>query len=213
LPLRINLEEKRIVKYWEDSSQLVNDIKDSIHDIGRRRPGVGWIRGDQALDPTVYKELEDVRRQNKELQEKLDKLGNGDIVFPSELAHGGDWFKMNYTVFARRPNDTAVKKFSGNYAIPWDDLFAELVQLIYHEGTENQIQQIIQDLIKLENDIDSKLSVEISLSIVEQARYQFEALGLIVAVPKFGGYMGWTLTDKGRRYISRLKAQKRPAGP
>jgi len=77
------LEEKRIVKYWEGADQLVNDIKDSIHDIVRRRPGIGWIRGDQALDPTVYKELEDVRRQNKDLHEKLDKLEKEDIAFPS----------------------------------------------------------------------------------------------------------------------------------
>jgi hypothetical protein len=74
---RKKLEERRIVKYWEDGNQLVNGIKDSIHDIVRRRPGLGWIRGNQALDPTIYKELEDVRRQNKELQEKIGKFGNG----------------------------------------------------------------------------------------------------------------------------------------
>ena len=32
------LQEKRIVKYWENEDQLVNDIKDSIRDIERRRP-------------------------------------------------------------------------------------------------------------------------------------------------------------------------------
>jgi hypothetical protein len=41
------LEEKRIVKYWDGPDQLVSDIKDSIHDIVRRRPGIGWIRGNQ----------------------------------------------------------------------------------------------------------------------------------------------------------------------
>jgi Domain of unknown function (DUF4062) len=92
------LEERRIVKYWENSSQLVSDIKDSIHDIERRRPGVGWIRGDQALDPKVYKELEEVRRQNKELREKLDTIGNEDIVFPSHLLHGSDLFEIKYKV-------------------------------------------------------------------------------------------------------------------
>jgi hypothetical protein len=92
------LEAKRIVKYWGDADQLVNDIKDSVNDIVRRRPGVGWIRGNQALDPTVYRELEEMRRQNKELQEKLDKFGKEDIVFPSHLSHGSDLFELKYMV-------------------------------------------------------------------------------------------------------------------
>lgn len=95
---KTKLEAKRIVKYWEDQSQLVNDIKDTIHDIVRRRPGVGWIRGDQALDPKVYKDLEEERRQNKELREELGKFVNGNIIFPSDLSHGKDLFEIKYTV-------------------------------------------------------------------------------------------------------------------
>jgi hypothetical protein len=78
--------------------QLANDIKDSINDIVRRRPGIGWIRGDQALNPKVYKELEDERRQNKELREKLDMIGKAEIVFPSHLEHGSDIFEIEYSV-------------------------------------------------------------------------------------------------------------------
>jgi Domain of unknown function (DUF4062) len=109
------LEERRIVKYWKDSSELVNDIKDSIHDSVRRRPGIGWIRGDQAFDPKVYKDLEDERRQNKELREKLDDIGKDDLAFPSHLLHGSDLFEIEYTVSQQSDSTKVVD--SGHYYI------------------------------------------------------------------------------------------------
>jgi rRNA processing protein Krr1/Pno1 len=212
------LEEKRIVKYWEDGSRLVNDIKDSINDIVRRRPGVGWIRGDQALDPKVYKDLEEARRQNKELQEKLDKFGGEDIVFPSHLSHGVDLFEIHYTVSKRSKDNTIFERISGYYKISWDDLFAKLAELIYLENHEYAILRYIEKLVKETCDIDSKLTVTIEPRKVEQTRFQFEALGLIEAVAKSEEMMGssetyivWTFTDKGRRYISHLRALRRPA--
>jgi hypothetical protein len=127
------LEEKRIVKYWEDGSRLVNDIKDSINDIVRRRPGVGWIRGDQALDPKVYKDLEDERRQNKELREKLDMIGNDDLAFPSHLLHGSDLFEIEYSVTHGMSADSTKTQ---TLKISWDGLFIELGKYIYNETDE-----------------------------------------------------------------------------
>jgi hypothetical protein len=164
------LEEKRIVKYWERADQLVNDIKDSIHDIVRRRPGIGWIRGDQALDPTVYKELEDLRRQNKELQYKFDKLRTEDITFPSHLAHGEDVLQIPYV-------DPSGSK---TFITSWRALFGLLADDILKEEREAAIASSIKIIIAVKT---NTASTEIILenSFVEQARYQFEALGLVRA--------------------------------
>ena len=138
------LEEKRIVRYWEDSSQLGNDIKDSIHDIVRRRPGVGWIRGDQALDPTVYKELEAERRQNKELREKLEGIGKAEIVFPSHVEHGNDIFELEYIVMHGISSDqTKIQTLK----ISWEELFIELGKFIYGEQDEHAIRRGLSQII------------------------------------------------------------------
>ena len=67
-----DLESKKIVKYWKGQEDLTQVIKDSIFDITRRRPGVGWIRGDQAIDPKVINELEALRQERNELRQELD---------------------------------------------------------------------------------------------------------------------------------------------
>ncbi len=203
------LEERRIVKFWESREQLTNDIKDSINDIVRRRPGVGWIRGDQALDPTVYKELEEVRRQNKALREKLDKLGSEDIVFPFDLVHGEDLFEIRYIVRGGiKPSENNIP---GVFEISWNMLYNELAELALRELDEYNLQRKLQSIIAANKNISHPFSVTITDDYVKQVRFQFEALGLVKAVAG-GDYIRWTLTDKGRRFLSNLRAIKRPSG-
>jgi hypothetical protein len=205
------LEERRIVKYWESREQLTNDIKDSINDNVRRRPGVGWIRGNQALDPTVYKDLEEARRQNKELQERLARLGKEDITFPGHLAQGEDLFEIQYSVTM---TDGTTEVRHGVYKISWDEIYDKLAEEALREKSEFYIWMEIQDIIAVENKIDGGFKVRIARSYVQQARHQFEALGLVKAVVGPGLYdeVRWTLTDKGRHYLAGLRALKRPSG-
>jgi hypothetical protein len=200
------LEARRIVKYWEGGDQLVNDIKDSIHSIVRRRPDVGWIRGDQAFDPTVYRELEEVRRQNKELQEQLARLGKEDITFPSHLAHGEDLFEIKYSV-TMTDGTTEIRR--GVYKITWDKMYDALAEEALRERSELEIMKKIERIIAVGNKIDGSYMVGIASIYVWQARHQFEALGLVKAV--VSDVLRWTLTDKGRCYLSTLRAIKRPS--
>src|SRR5215217_2911767 len=64
---RSRLEERRIVRHWDKIDELIHSVKDSINDFARRRPGIGWIRGDQAFDPKILQELEKLTVENKEL--------------------------------------------------------------------------------------------------------------------------------------------------
>ncbi len=226
---RKKLQSRGNVKFWENSTELVNHIKNSIFEIVANRPGVGWIRGDQALDPAVYKELEDERRKNAELRAKLDKFENQDIVFPSHLAHGNDIAQIEYTVSERVGQNTPNNKYSTNFSISWDDLFQKLVESIRLEESESGICTKIREIIREISKIDKHLNVAVKPISLEQVRHHFEALGLIKAVSKarkqtkllrtvndFYGlddvYLVWTLTDKGRQYISQLKAARRPSG-
>jgi hypothetical protein len=96
-------------------------------------------------------------------------------------------------------------------------LFIDLAKLIHlQKYPERGIRDEIEQLIEADNNIDNTLyTVDVTQRYVEQARYQFEALELIrtfsVSVGTGEMYISWTLTDKGLRYFSRLKALKRPA--
>jgi hypothetical protein len=71
---RGELELKRIVKYWLSIDELVMSVKDSVNDLVRRRPATGWVRGDQALDPDVYRERDQLRKEVDSLKQRLENL-------------------------------------------------------------------------------------------------------------------------------------------
>jgi hypothetical protein len=130
------------------------------------------------------------------------------------LAHGKDLFEIKYKVFERPsdPNSSRIFEFSGVYDISWDKLFEYLIDDISSERDEHSIEWKIGRLIGDEMNMNAPSMARVESDVVKQARYQLEALGLITAVSR-GGEVGsdivWTLTNKGRLYVSRLKAQKR----
>lgn len=197
------------VNYWENCDQLVNAIKDSIRENEKTQSGIGWIRGDRTIGSSVYND-------------------KADIVFPLDCAHGSDLFEIAYTVSERSNDNKIIEKESGDYKISWDMLFEKLAELIRLEEGDDSILRKLREIIRENNNIDGKLIVNIKSSYLEQARHQLEALGLIEAISKTReinhglmktvndvmgiptNYIAWTLTDKGRRYISKLRALKRP---
>jgi hypothetical protein len=84
---RAELELKRIVKHWLTVDELVTQVKDSVNDMVRRRPAIGWIRGDQAFDPEIYKERDQLRRENEDLKRLLY---SDEVYFPENAVQGND---------------------------------------------------------------------------------------------------------------------------
>ena len=95
------LQARRNVKYWDNKVDLTASIKDSVNDLIRRKPGVGWIRGDQAIDPKIVNDLERLRRENLDLAQKLEIRKNEEII-GSSLNRVGRGFnhKLNILVSA-----------------------------------------------------------------------------------------------------------------
>jgi hypothetical protein len=139
---RKKLEAKRIVRYWEDSNELAEAVKDSVNDIVRRRPGVGWVRGDQALDPKVYKDLEQLRRENERLAKRIQEIEGGEVRFPEELSHGDDVLTLEYQVYQKNRSSpySGGGKYLGirKYDVTWNNLFIALANSLYGEHSEYQ---------------------------------------------------------------------------
>lgn len=92
------LSSRRIVSFWKSEDALVAKVKDAVYAIAFRKPGIGWIRGDQAMEPQVYKELEAERKKRIDLEAQLVELASSEISFPNHLAHGDDLVFLNGTV-------------------------------------------------------------------------------------------------------------------
>jgi Domain of unknown function (DUF4062) len=117
-----SLEEKKIVSRWATIDELLHLVKDSLRDLERRKPGVGWIRGDRALDPKIINDLEQLRRENLELKSRLDST-QGKVSLPADLLGGKDNFALSGTVevFDKKENKfKLLKKFTSQ--VTYDDV-------------------------------------------------------------------------------------------
>lgn len=64
----------RMVKFWDNASELKYNLQTSLSQEFRRNPRIGWIRGNTSADLSLYNTIENMREENKILQEKYEKL-------------------------------------------------------------------------------------------------------------------------------------------
>jgi hypothetical protein len=229
---REELSSNRIVGLWKNEDELVAKVKDAVFGIAFRRPRPGWVRGDQALDPQVYKELDIARKKIAELEGELASYKDADFVFPADIAHGSDLYHITGVCTFYRAGDFSRKiesKENVKYEMSWDDIFFFITDMLYKESPEHSIKEMVDHIVAerifrdiSEDKIEKAHSLEFrsDLACIRVIRSQLEALGLITttvtrqAQDLFGrqtvsSSVCWCLTEKGRRYVSKVTAIRR----
>jgi len=222
---RAELELKRIVKYWLSVEELVASVKDSVNDQVRRRPAVGWIRGNQALDPEVYRERDELRKEVENLRRRLLEFSEAE-----GLAQGKDLINLKFKVtFRRRSSQERFKDVMSfeddetrptvmkTLSISCDELFDLLRVHLYQGDAESTFAIVLENWYKNEyekNNKTDKVRINLEYKLIESLRFHFEALGLINAELPDNVYgsapqLCWRLTDKGRARIATMHAFKR----
>jgi Domain of unknown function (DUF4062) len=83
---RERLSHSRIIDHWTEPHELCTKIVIAVGNAINLSPGVGWIRGDQAIDPKVLQEMERIRIENGQLRTRLAEL---DSVPDRPIIYGG----------------------------------------------------------------------------------------------------------------------------
>jgi len=214
---RARLRTSRIVAFWNDVHDLRTEVLTAVTNAVNLAPSIGWVRGDQAIDPKVLQEAERLRFENADLRSRLEKLEAGDLTFPEELVGPDD--PIQFQVYPWGREDTG---YRANVRIK--DIFTTIFENILLEDDEDNIQRLLARTwmqVAKPDDFKGNTIYEINQNDVRGIRHQLEALGLIKAFGRtrtyndFAGrqrsdnYIAWTLTDKGRRYMSHLNATRR----
>ena len=222
LIFRNRLSRGRIVDFWADPHELCTKVVIAVAQAINLSPGIGWVRGDQAIDPKILQELERLRAKNQELERQLDTINSFAVTFPSNLPSPDS--KTEVRVYAGS-NDYSPEQAQHKlkYEVSWSGIFIEVIDLILKEEDETAIGREIAayllpkgtKMLKSPNGKEIK-SGYLDHRDIRQLRIQLEALGLIRATVRQsqreggGSYVNniWQITDKGRRYMAeRLAVQ------
>lgn len=208
---RTRLKASRVVYHWTDVHDLCMNVLVGVTSEVTLSPGIGWVRGDQAIDPKILQEIERLRTRNAELEKRLSTIDWEEVRFPPHLPTPDSEFKLRIqsgVSTPSRPKPVALK-----VSATWSEIFLGVIDSILNEKAETSISNdIARYLLKREE--KNLLLPSLNKEDMRQVRFQLEALGLIRAVALQGQRDGggsytttvWQITDKGRRYTSQKLA-------
>jgi hypothetical protein len=203
------LRSGRITEVWSNPTDLCMKVVIAVGNQINLTPRVGWVRGDQAIDPKVLQEAERLRIENADLRKKIDALSGGEIIFDPQFAGPSAEFSLD--VDATQYNDAGHPVHS--IVVPFKTSAQRVLLNHYNELL----------LAPPESSITSSVAAEIAkprlantrYSLTEQSapllRNQLEALGLIETVSNERHTLKWHLTDKAKKYALALLALKAPS--
>jgi hypothetical protein len=199
----------RIVEFWDNDSDLCTKVAVAAMNAVNLSPGIGWIRGDQAIDPKVLQETEKLRIENREIKEKLESLGSGEISFDPRYSGPETEIAFNVSLRQRQLGSNVISTFSGSVRV--GDAFIELYDILLKAPSETEIRTHIGRFVcrKMNKELGANSTVTGDPAATVLIRNQLEALGLIRTESRTSSddmkFVAWLATEKGKRFaLSRL---------
>lgn len=224
----------RTVGFFETPHELGSEVSRAVARVTKRKPGVGWVRGDKAMTVDQEREMLALREQISALRNQVSVLeeqkraAEGALV-EDTAAFAQDSDPVTITVFSQvKPNyrleDMTV--YSAAITSTWGQVFRELAPLLVDETLEEEAEERLAshyywtaatDAQRAALHFSGPRQLVVNYEDWEMIRTQLRALGLIDFGSKrrppsdSGKYL--RLTPKGDRYMTALIAVKRGVDP
>src|SRR6185437_8961757 len=95
---KARLSAGRIVEFWNNENDLCMKVVLAVTTAVNLKPGAGWIRGDQAIDPKLLQELEKLRIENADFRQRLAELSRKESADPT-LAGSSDSITVELLIY------------------------------------------------------------------------------------------------------------------
>lgn len=203
LAFRKKVSKGRLIRFWNNADELQGLVSTSLSKTMRAYPAVGWVRGDSVPSSEVYKELNDLRKENSELKtiisqnESLEQGYNIAGLSDSVLVEG--WL-IN-------PSSGITEEWSIDTT--WGYMFNKIATGIQIAVTEDSIVKYLSiHFYKKSTGKEVKNGLELKSPNKMGLRLQFRALNLI-NISSQGDIILWKLTSAGERLMLINSAKKK----
>ena len=212
-------------KFWTSAEGLAGAVALSFSWFLKEYPGEGWVRASEALTPEIRQEISELRLRVSELTSELRTAEVSEATADDFVLAGGDeriavpLIAKYRTAEDEQAGRRATGEIDQRVSLCWDDVLGAMGPAMLVEATEEELLQRIQveaivtarDEGELPEDFEWYSSITApSNTVLHQCLLQLSGLGMIEpsgrrhAVSDRSKY--WTLTDSGRRVVTKLKA-------
>lgn len=203
----------RLVDFWDEEKELPGLVALSLITTMKQYPAIGWVRGNQVPNETLFLKLEELRKENEELKKQKNSEQQSTIVtneIKENLANFDDIFTIKGTY---EYSGSVYRNNEWEYPDSWKNIFISISPYFLEAPSDSEIEEAITRYVTEKNPELKKVaqikdsSIKTSFSSLHYIKIQFMALGLISKE----GY--WELTDYGKKEMIKGRSVKKQPNP
>jgi hypothetical protein len=191
---RTKASKGRLVEYWQNAEQLSGIVALSPINTIKLFPAIGWVRADKVSSEELLIEINELRKQNEELNKALSKIEPSIFIGREEKDFSYIYDKLN------RLEDIEVKTYKTEITKKYSINLASLIPFIskpdIHEYRWNLISSIILNEIFQRNpeEIGNFQITEIENMADELMIYGFLTKNYAPPVTNGNGMLGFPIS-------------------
>jgi hypothetical protein len=198
--------ESRMVKHFTSPAELGGHVTTSLVHAIKNDPGIGWVRGDQAMTIETERELIDLRERLVKAEKEREQAQQAMVEDVASLAQGKDEVRIPVRITKSRPKVSTV---THDVVTTWDELFADIGPKMVGEATTRRLMaEVGLHLASRDPEVNPEEITNDALVAVEdweKIQLQYQALGLV----ELGKRRRLRLTERGERHLIHLRAIRR----
>lgn len=212
---RDKVATNRLVKFWKTADELPGMVALSLSKTIKTYPAVGWVRASSVASEEMLIEINDLRKENVELSQKLANLQPDNGKEFEEIADFDSEFIVNGNRHYYRGRDYGYTDTAWQVKLTWRKIFSLLAPYLMDCPTDKTVNS------KLANVLADYAGVGDGTRTIEDQEYktitiQLKAFGLVKVeyTKTVQGGMGlfWFLTPVGEQVMMKERIVKKAQG-
>jgi Domain of unknown function (DUF4062) len=204
---REKVSKGRLVNFWSSAEELPSLVALSLISTIKTYPAVGWVRADQVANLDLLKDLNSLRKRNKELEEVVAKT-----LTPQERIRVDNLAGLDEEFIIKGTDHYGGETREWDYKITWAGIFAFIAPYLLEHPNDDYVKTILKDAIYKETRRDKKFP-SLDDQNFQTVKVQLMALDLVniqyLKTTTGGVGLFWTLTPKGHATFIRLRTIKK----
>lgn len=200
---REKISNGRIVKFWNSTDELIQQTMFGLNHAINEYPATGWVRADKVPREELLEEINDLRKENKELKTELESHIKSNQIDIPDLAPLDETILISGTWYNHGSN------IPWETTISWKDIFGIIAPYALNVITESDSKFYITQGVFTKSGVEGQQPY-LADSIFQTIKIQFLAHKLILArysKTQVGSWdWFWSLTPKGESLMMELRA-------
>jgi hypothetical protein len=192
----------RLVRFWRYADQLPGIVALSLSKTIKMYPAVGWVRADRASSEELLTEINELRKQNVQLQNELAEVPTAKPVALPDLAGLDESIELHGECYY------SGRRGTWKVRATWSELFSFIAPYLIKHPHEDMVKNVLKDAL-FDRSGSSGTTASLEDQEFQTISLQLKALGLVNLsyLKTVQGGMGlfWSATPAGERLALELK--------